>query len=478
MHIDDLATDNKLLKLILDNCFGNIFVTNGSGRIIYVNDHAVRALNVSRELLLQMSIYDLVEKGVSDKASTITALETKQESIQLVNIPGGSMVVNSTPVFGDSGEIEYVVSFSQNRTVVEHFIRIVQQENQAVRQTLNYVLHNNWTDSALVAESHATKECLHVASRAAGLDSSIMLYGESGTGKEVFARFIHRHSQRAQQVFLPVNCAAIPQELMESEFFGYDKGAFTGANREGKLGLFELASGGVLFLDEIGELTLPLQSKLLRVLETGEVKRVGSTIIKTVDVRIIAATNRDLRLMMEDGTFREDLYYRLNVIPITIPPLRKRHEDITVLATQFLCQLNKKYSTHKLFSGPALAALQNYDWPGNIRELRNVVERVFVIIPEDMITEQHIRDILGVSHTVAASAGEEMALSEDFWGSSLQTATERFQRAYLTRVLRSCGGNIRAAARYAGIGRSGLYKKLDRMGMMEKSHWIDPDKSS
>lgn len=478
MHIDDLATDNKLLKLILDNCFGNIFVTNGSGRIIYVNDHAVRALNVSRELLLQMSIYDLVEKGVSDKASTITALETKQESIQLVNIPGGSMVVNSTPVFGDSGEIEYVVSFSQNRTVVEHFIRIVQQENQAVRQTLNYVLHNNWTDSALVAESHATKECLHVASRAAGLDSSIMLYGESGTGKEVFARFIHRHSQRAQQVFLPVNCAAIPQELMESEFFGYDKGAFTGANREGKLGLFELASGGVLFLDEIGELTLPLQSKLLRVLETGEVKRVGSTIIKTVDVRIIAATNRDLRLMMEDGTFREDLYYRLNVIPITIPPLRKRHEDITVLATQFLCQLNKKYSTHKLFSGPALAALQNYDWPGNIRELRNVVERVFVIIPEDMITEQHIRDILGVSHTVAASAGEEMALSEDFWGSSLQTATERFQRAYLTRVLRSCGGNVRAAARYAGIGRSGLYKKLDRMGMMEKSHWIDPDKSS
>ena len=388
------------------------------------------------------------------------------------------MVVNSTPVFGDSGEIEYVVSFSQNRTVVEHFIRIVQQENQAVRQTLNYVLHNNWTDSALVAESHATKECLHVASRAAGLDSSIMLYGESGTGKEVFARFIHRHSQRAQQVFLPVNCAAIPQELMESEFFGYDKGAFTGAHREGKLGLFELASGGVLFLDEIGELTLPLQSKLLRVLETGEVKRVGSTIIKTVDVRIIAATNRDLRLMMEDGTFREDLYYRLNVIPITIPPLRKRHEDITVLATQFLCQLNKKYSTHKLFSGPALAALQNYDWPGNIRELRNVVERVFVIIPEDMITEQHIRDILGVSHTVAASAGEEMALSEDFWGSSLQTATERFQRAYLTRVLRSCGGNIRAAARYAGIGRSGLYKKLDRMGMMEKSHWIDPDKSS
>lgn len=478
MHIDDLATDNKLLKLILDNCFGNIFVTNGSGRIIYVNDHAVRALNVSRELLLQMSIYDLVEKGVSDKASTITALETEQESIQLVNIPGGSMVVNSTPVFGDSGEIEYVVSFSQNRTVVEHFIRIVQQENQAVRQTLNYVLHNNWTDSALVAESHATKECLHVASRAAGLDSSIMLYGESGTGKEVFARFIHRHSQRAQQVFLPVNCAAIPQELMESEFFGYDKGAFTGANREGKLGLFELASGGVLFLDEIGELTLPLQSKLLRVLETGEVKRVGSTIIKTVDVRIIAATNRDLRLMMEDGTFREDLYYRLNVIPITIPPLRKRHEDITVLATQFLCQLNKKYSTHKLFSGPALAALQNYDWPGNIRELRNVVERVFVIIPEDMITEQHIRDILGVSHTIAASAGEDMALSEDFWASSLQTATERFQRAYLTRVLRSCGGNIRAAARYAGIGRSGLYKKLDRMGMMEKSHWIDPDKSS
>lgn len=308
-------------------------------------------------------------------------------------------------------------------------------------------------------------------------DATVLIRGSSGTGKELVARAVVNLSGRKDKPLVTLNCAAMPENLLESELFGHEKGSFTGATSR-RIGRAEAADGGTLFLDEIGELNLPMQAKLLRVLATGEVQRVGGSKPKKVDVRIIAATNRDLRLMMEDGTFREDLYYRLNVIPITIPPLRKRHEDITVLATQFLCQLNKKYSTHKLFSGPALAALQNYDWPGNIRELRNVVERVFVIIPEDMITEQHIRDILGVSHTVAASAGEEMALSEDFWESSLQTATERFQRAYLTRVLRSCGGNIRAAARYAGIGRSGLYKKLDRMGMIEKSHWIDPDKSS
>lgn len=476
MHTDDLESANKLLNLILDNSFGNIFVTDGSGRIIYVNDHAVQALKVSREQLLKMSIYDLVSKGIANRAATIAALETKRESIQLVDLPGGNMAVYSKPLFDSNGAIRYVVTFSQNRTVVEHFLHSVQRENQVVRQALDHVLHDAENGGELVAESPATRQCLHMAEKAAQLDSTILLHGESGTGKEVFARFIHSHSQRARQIFLPVNCAAIPQELMESEFFGYDKGAFTGSSREGKVGLFEMAHGGTLFLDEIGELNLPLQSKLLRVLEAGEIKRVGGTSIKKVNVRIVAATNRDLRAMADEGSFREDLFYRLNVIPITVPPLRDRREDTAVLATQFLCRLNKKYSAHKQFSRAALSALQNYNWPGNVRELRNVIERMFVIVSDNVITERHVCDILGVgTASVLAGARQESSLAEQFWDSSLQTATERFQRAYLARVLRACGGNIREAAHQVGLGRSGLYKKLDRLGMMEKSHWIDPE---
>ena len=479
MSLGNLDADNKLLNLILDNSFGNIFVTDGAGRIIYVNDHAVQALATSRKELLQMTVYEMVDKGISDSSATISVLETKQESIQLVNLPGGSMAVNSKPVLNSSGEIEYVVTFSQNRTVVEHFMRTIQQENLVVRQALSHVLHDAEAGGTLVAESVATRECLRMADRAAHLDSTITLYGESGTGKEVFARFIHSRSQRAQNIFLPVNCAAIPRELMESEFFGYDRGAFTGSSKEGKLGLFELASGGTLFLDEIGELTLPLQSKLLRVLEAGEIKRVGGTSIKKVNVRIVAATNRNLRAMTETGQFREDLFYRLNVIPITVPPLRERREDTAVLARQFLEQLNKKYSAHKQFSESALAVLLDYKWPGNVRELRNVIERAFVIVSENVITERHICDILGVSTTsVSNSAQMESALMERLWDYTLQGATERFQRAYLANALRACKGNVREAAQKVGLGRSGLYKKLDRLGMMQKSHWIDPEELS
>ena len=474
--IEELETTNKLLNLTLDNCFGNIFVTDGKGRVIYVNDHAVQALKVPREQLLRMSIHELVSRGTTDRAATIDVLETKRESIRLVNLPGGSTAVYSKPLFGKDGEIQYVVSLSQNRAVVEHFMYSVQRENQVVRQALDHVLHDAENGGELVAESAATQECLRMAERAAQLDSTILLHGESGTGKEVFARFIHSHSQRAQQIFLPVNCAAIPRELMESEFFGYDKGAFTGSSREGKVGLFEMTHGGTLFLDEIGELNLPLQSKLLRVLETGEIKRVGGTSIKKVNVRIVAATNRDLRAMADEGSFREDLFYRLNVIPITVPPLRDRREDTAVLATQFLCRLNKKYSAHKQFSRAALSALQDYSWPGNVRELRNVIERMFVIVADDVITERHVCDILGVgTASIFAGARHESALTEQFWDNSLQAATERFQRAYLARVLRACGGNVREAARKVGLGRSGLYKKLDRLGMMEKSHWRDPE---
>lgn len=476
--LPEVKDENKLLNRILDSSFGNVFVTDGVGNIIYANTPVAQDLGLSKEELITMNVFDLVDRQIiSYTPSSIEVMKTKKRHMQSVQVPSGrTIVLSAEPLFDQDGKLAYIVVFSQNETVIQRFMEVLQRENQVFRQTLSHVLHGTQADNALVAESPATQECLHIAERAAHLDSTIMLYGESGTGKEVFARFIHSRSQRAQKIFLPVNCAAIPRELMESEFFGYDKGAFTGSNKEGKLGLFELANGGTLFLDEIGELTLPLQSKLLRVLETGEIKRVGGTSIKKVNVRIVAATNRDLRTMTEAGEFREDLFYRLNVIPITVPPLRDRREDTAVLAEQFLAQLNKKYSAHKKFTEPALSVLQDYSWPGNVRELRNVIERAFVIVSEDLISQRHISDILGVgTASIPDSIQMETTLTERFWDSSLQEATQRFQRAYLARILRACNGNVRDAAQRVGLGRSGLYKKLDRLGMMEKSHWIDPD---
>ena len=461
----NLQNTNRLLNLILNSSFGNIFVTDGTGKIIYVNDNAARALGVPRQQLLTMTAYEVVAQNLASSAASITALESGQECMQAVRVSDGvTLAVNAKPLFNNAGEIEYVVVFSQNRTVVEHFMHSIQQENQVIRQALSHMQESVQADEMLVAESPATRSCLSVASKAARLDSTIMLYGESGTGKEVFARFIHRSSRRAQRLFLPVNCAAIPQELMESEFFGYEKGAFTGSSREGKLGLFELADGGTLFLDEIGELNLPMQSKLLRVLETGEIKRVGGTRIQKVNVRIVAATNRDLHAMAADGSFREDLFYRLNVIPITIPPLRDRREDTTVFATYFLDRLNKKYSARKRFTQAALDVFQSYPWPGNVRELRNVVERTFVIVSEDVITDRHVADVLGVGGQKVKFAVER-AIPVPLPDGSLHEATERFQREYISKIVHECGGSVQQAARQMRIGRSGLYKKMDKLGM-------------
>ena len=210
------------------------------------------------------------------------------------------------------------------------------------------------------------QEIYSVARAVAGTDGSVLLLGESGVGKEVIARYIHKNSPRSSNVFIPVNCAAIPPNLFESEFFGYTKGAFTGALKEGKAGLFEMANGGTLFLDEVGELPLDIQSKLLRVLEDGEVRRLGSNTESHVDVRIISATNRNLRQMVDEHLFRLDLYYRLSIIPISIPPLRERREDILALSEQFLNEFNRKYGTDKPFSGDLKQMLLNYSWPDTI----------------------------------------------------------------------------------------------------------------
>jgi transcriptional regulator with PAS, ATPase and Fis domain len=294
-------------------------------------------------------------------------------------------------------------------------------------------------------------------------DSTVVLYGESGVGKDVVATYIHQNGLRSGELRISVNCAAIPKELMESEFFGYAKGAFTGADEKGKPGIFELADKGTLFLDEIAELPLDLQAKLLRVLETGEVTRIGSSNVpKNTDVRVIAATNKDLSCMVKRGAFREDLYYRLNVIPITIPPLRERKDEIPLLAHAFLEQFNMKYACDKTFSNELMDAFINYPWPGNIRELRNAVERLVITTHSDVLTS-----FAGVGRRFYADAEENdavrtAAIPKGVSDERLKNVMEVYERNFIDYMLKQSNGNIAEAAKRMGIHRSALYKKIKR----------------
>ncbi|MCR4673343.1 MAG: sigma 54-interacting transcriptional regulator [Lachnospiraceae bacterium] len=461
----------KLYELILEHVSGTVFVTDAKGRIVYVNEAAAIALGCPVKQLLKMDIYELEKKGMTSGAVSIGVLDSKLPMAQNVHyFDGKENIVMGEPVFGEGGELEYVVVYGQKKNVLSERIQSLEKKNTIITQTLNKLVMEQNSDTNIIVSSPSTQKCIEMATLAAEHDSAVMLYGETGSGKDVFASYIHRHSLRKDKMFMAVNCAAIPKELMESELFGYEKGAFTGAAREGKIGLFQLADGGTLFLDEIGELDLAMQSKLLRVLESGEIRKVGGSENIKVDVRIIAATNRDLRHMIVQGTFREDLYYRLSVIPINVPPLRERKEDIEGLVLNFMNNLNRKYSTNKQFSQTAIEAFGSYSWPGNVRELRNVVERLYVITKNDVITERQVYDKLGLDNdTSRAYRSEENSRSLRVRSDgTLKAETEAFQRELILKSLSETGGNVDKSAEALDVSRSGLYKKMDALGIKKK----------
>ncbi len=304
----------------------------------------------------------------------------------------------------------------------------------------------------LVGNSEAIKRLKKEIEMVALSSSRILITGESGVGKELVARLIHEKSPRAKGPFIEMNCAAIPQELIESELFGHEKGSFTGAY-ERKKGKFELADGGTLFLDEVGDMSLPTQAKVLRVIETQEFQRVGGSKNIKVDVRIIAATNKDIKKYVQEGKFREDLYFRLNVIPIHVPPLRERKEDIPVLVEFFLDTLSKELGRpKKKITQKALEMLQQYDWPGNVRELRNIIERLVIMTPSDVITD---KDIIFY----------EISKKDYFSIKTLKEAKEAFERDYILRKLQENNFNITKTAEMLEIERSNLHRKIKSYGI-------------
>jgi len=328
------------------------------------------------------------------------------------------------------------------RLVSEHAIRSENKRLKAVVERVSGAVD-------LVGESEALAQVRELVQRVAPTDATVLIRGESGTGKEVTAQAIHRHSQRAGGPFMAVNCAAIPDTLLESELFGYVKGAFTGADRD-KAGLFELANGGTVFLDEIGEANAGVQAKLLRALEERKFIPVGGRQEIEVDVRILAATNRDLERLIESGDFREDLYYRFNVFPLDLPPLRARLDDIPALTDHFLVRLGR---AGEQLDADTLAVLRSHPWPGNIRELRNIVERATILAGDGPIHAQHI--LLPEARAARGSTGDE----------PVDLNLERHESRLIQIALRRSGGNKTRAAQMLGLTRRALYSRMERLDL-------------
>jgi two-component system nitrogen regulation response regulator NtrX len=318
----------------------------------------------------------------------------------------------------------------------------------------------------MVGESPALRHVWDAVKRAAPTNATVLLLGESGVGKELVARSIHRNSLRSRERFVQVNCAAIPEELIESELFGHEKGSFTGAT-EKQIGKFEQADRGTIFLDEVGDMSAKTQAKVLRVLQEGEVERLGSARTIKVDVRVIAATNKDLEAEIEKGTFREDLYFRLSVIPIRVPPLRDRREDIPPLVRHFVDLFSRENNRRpQRFTAAALEYLQKARWKGNVRELRNTVERLLIMTPGDVIDADDLRDAVRIEAGKAAAPAPEAAGERP---GTLREFKESAERAFLVEKLRENAWNISKTAEVIGTPRSNLYKKLEQYAISQES---------
>ncbi|MCL6639215.1 MAG: sigma 54-interacting transcriptional regulator [Firmicutes bacterium] len=460
----------KEMDTIFHSCYDGIGVIGRDGTILRVNKAFERLTGLKIEKVQGKNLYDTVKVDRTiNSAIALRVLETGQPSTILQQCSTGKeLMVTGNPVFDDQGRVARVVLNLRDVTDVRRLqeeLRQTQELNAQYRSELEDLKKKYTGEKDLVYKSSSMKNIFDLACRVAGVEAPVLLLGESGVGKEIIATLLHnRHPDRSAHPFIKVNCGAIPAELMESEFFGYEPGAFTGAGVKGKPGFFEMAHRGTIFLDEIAELPQGLQVKLLRVLQERELTRLGGTRPVKVDFRVIAATNKDLEKMVRDGSFREDLFYRINVIPIKIPPLRERKEDIAALLFHYLDVFNKKYGMEKRMSGNVVDCLKNYSWPGNVRELVNLVERLVVTTENRQVLLEH----LPLRYRI-----EKIARLQKLGEVKLQQALDELEKCLVAQALETHKSTYKAAGAL-GVSQStvvrlakkhGLNKKLDFQGV-------------
>ncbi len=384
------------LKLILDMSFDQITIADGEGVFTKVSKSCEMYFGVSEDKLVGYSAFELENNGVFDISVTAEVVR-KGKKVTLIQRTGAdkTLMVTGIPMFNEEGKIIKIINISKDITesqMLGQELKDTQSQLQWFQNELNKreAIHN----SKISYKSVVMNKIMVLVRHNCDLDATVLFVGETGSGKGYVARLIHESSIRKEEPFIPINCGAIPENLLESELFGYDSGAFTGAVKGGKKGLFEIAGKGTIFLDEVGDMPMNLQVKLLHVLDEKKVFRVGGEKPIKVEGRVIAATNKDLKKLIQEGKFREDLYYRLNVVPINIPALRERKEDILILIKMFLNENNKEHRTNKIISEAGYNVLTNYDYPGNIRELGNMIERLVITTRGDIIEALQVKEII------------------------------------------------------------------------------------
>ena len=465
------------LSEIFDNIDEGVYILDNCGNYIYCNTAFLKMVgDVSREDILTLNAFRLVPEGQVSKSVAVMAFEQKKKLSIINNVltPKGyryRQMATATPIFDSNGNIAYMLVETVRMDLLKkRYQQAIMDEDEGCIEVPEIGKALSEVPVTFVAESPSMKSLLGVAEQVAKVDSTILITGETGTGKEVLANFIHKSSLRANRPMVEINCAALPENLLEAELFGYEKGAFTGALNTGKQGLVETANGGTLFLDEINSLPLALQGKLLRVLESRRSKRLGAVTEQEIDFRLLAATNQDLKVCVATGPFRADLYYRLNVIPLEIPPLRKRREDIPVLAVFFLDEFCKKYGRTKVFTKGVLEQFKRYDWPGNVRELKNVVERLLITSAVGAMEIHQVPDQMLGGESVKAQAKEfypagwETVYQYDPEHFSLKSYMELCERQVLTDVLKRCGSSYKAAAMLK-TDQSTVVRKRQKYGL-------------
>ncbi|MCB8888218.1 sigma-54 interaction domain-containing protein [Vreelandella malpeensis] len=456
--------DRSVLKTIVETANDHFFIVSGGGQILDISPGVEAVYGLAREALLGSNVSTLERDGVLKPSISLEVMRTHRPA-QLMQVTGTGrrVIAEAHPVFVN-GRLERIVSRSRDMTdlqlLQDEYALLQKRFNEHVKRGQS-VVDDPALDSALEdlqVRSHAMREVASLLKRVAPSGASVLMLGESGVGKTAFARQLHRWSERAAGPFVEVNCGAIPENLFESEMFGYQPGAFSGAARQGKAGLLEQAEGGTLFLDEIGELPLLMQTKLLKVIQDGKLTRLGDTRPRRVDFRLVVATNQDLAARVQEGLFRLDLYYRLNVIPVTLPALRERREDIPALAEACLARLNAHYGRQKFLDNHVWSTLMGSDWPGNVRELENWLERAWLSSASDQIE--------------SVEATPTTARPEPTLEAYESIAREETLPAYLARVeqrllreLCQQHPSTYAIAKRLGISQSSVVRKLRKHGL-------------
>ncbi len=391
---NSLLSSMEDYKQVLDNIHDDVFVVDKNYKILYMNSACVRMYGADPQRDLGKNIYDLVKEGLYSPAlAPIISERKKTVTMEQMTCTGIKILSTGTPIMDDKGEIEKILFVSRDITELEQLKYDVEETKKLLGYYEDKITSMQQDELALlnvIAQNDTVLECYHTARKIAKTDANVLLTGESGVGKSLLADYIHKVSNRRNKPFVQINCATIPENLLESELFGYCSGAFSGADKKGKPGLVEIADRGTLFLDEIGELPLMLQAKLLQFIQDKTFIPIGGKKQKKVDVRIITATNRDLQKYVAERKFREDLYYRINVIEIALPPLRERPDDIPVLCDHLMSKINSRYKTFGVLDPETIRAFQDYSWPGNIRELEHVLERLVLTVDNDIISPKYL----------------------------------------------------------------------------------------